>query len=150
MESQEKDGVNKKAFLLGGGYFSLTFAVFQLSGIFWPADAIKYFGGPAELSVTQPILYTFSCIIVAAILAVLGIYALSGAGRIRPLPLLRTVITATAAIYLLRGLLLIPQILVVIKHPSLARFLLFSIISLCVGLAHLAALPSLFKRANPA
>jgi putative oxidoreductase len=148
MVSKENSAVKRKSLLLGG-YFSLTFSLFQLSGRFWPPDAIRYFGGPAELRVMQPVLYTFVCIIVAVIVAVLGLYALSGAGRIRPLPLLRTIITATASIYILRGLLLIPQIPAVIKHPSLVRFLLFSVISLCVGLAHLAALPSLFKRVIP-
>lgn len=140
----------RNALLLGGACFSLVFAVFQGSGMFWSYHAIKYFGGPAELSKTQPVLYAFLCIFVAAIAAIFGLYALSGAGRIRRLPMLRTVITAMTAIYILRGLLLIPQIPVVVKHPSLTRFALFSVISLCVGLVHLGGLLKLFKGRSPA
>jgi hypothetical protein len=135
--------------LLIGGCFSLAFAVFQFSGVFWPANAIKYFGGPDELSQTQPVIYALLCMVFAAIVAVIGLYALSGAGKIRRLPLLRTVITITTVIYVLRGLLLIPQIPIVIEHPDLMRFALFSVISLCVGLVHLAGLIKLFKQGRP-
>lgn len=148
MNAQEKNIARKKALLLGGGYFSLACALFQFSGIFWPPDAIRYFGGPADFSRTQPVLYTLLCIVVAAIVAVFGLYALSGAGRIRRLPLLRTVLLAATAIYIFRGLLLIPQIPVVIQHPNLARFLLFSMLSLCIGFAHLAGLSTLFHHEN--
>jgi putative oxidoreductase len=141
--------VKKNTLLLGGGYFSLAFAVFQISGIFWPPQGIKYFGGPAELSQTQPVLYALLCIVVAAIVAVFGIYALSGAGQIRRLPLFRTVITVATVIYLLRGLLLIPQVPAVVKNPNLIRFALFSAVSLCVGLIHLGGLVQLFRQVSP-
>jgi len=139
----------KNTLLLVGGYFSLAFAVFQISGVFWPPNAIKYLGGPAELSQTRPVIYTLICIVVAAIVAVLGLYALSGAGKIRRLPMLRTVITVMTVIYGLRGLLLIPQMPVVIKNPGLMRFALFSVISLCVGFVHLGGLIKLFKQGRP-
>lgn len=135
--------------LLVGGYFSLAFAVFQISAVFWPPNSIKYLGGPAELSQTRPGIYALLCIVVAAIVAVFGLYALSGAGKIRRLPLLRTVITVTTVIYVMRGLLLIPQMPIVIKNPGLVRFALFSVISLCVGLAHLGGLIKLFKQWRP-
>ncbi|MGA2262738.1 MAG: hypothetical protein ABSH28_15055 [Acidobacteriota bacterium] len=135
----------KNTLLLVGGYFSLAFAVFQVSAVFWPPNAIKYLGGPAELSQTRPVIYALLCIVVAAIVAVLGLYALSGAGRIVRLPLLRTVITVMTAIYVLRGLLLIPQMPVVIANPGLMRFALFSGISLCVGFVHLGGLIKLFR-----
>jgi|WetSurMetagenome_2_1015567.scaffolds.fasta_scaffold195269_1 hypothetical protein len=139
----------KNTLLLVGGYFSLAFAVFQISGVFWPPNVIKYFGGPAELSQTHPVIYALLCLGVALMVAVFGIYALSGAGKIRTLPWLRTVITVTTAIYLLRGLMLVPQIPVVTKHPQLMRFALFSVIALCVGLVHLIGLTRLFKQGHP-
>jgi hypothetical protein len=135
--------------LLVGGYFSLAFAVFQISGVFWPPNAIKYLGGPSELSQTRPVIYALLCIVVAAIVVVLGLYALSGAGKIHRLPLLRTVITAMTVIYVLRGLLLIPQMPVVIKNPDLMRFAVFSVISLGVGFVHLGGLIRLFKQGRP-
>lgn len=85
----------RNTLLLVGGYFSLAFAAFQISGVFWPPNAIKYFGGPGELSKTQPVIYALLCIAVAAIVTVFGLYALSGAGKIRRQPLLRIVLTIT-------------------------------------------------------
>ena len=139
----------KNALLLGGGYFSLAFAVFQISGPFWPHHVIKYFGGPWQLSQTRPIVFALLCIVIAVIVAIFGLYALSGAGKIRRLPLLRTVVTATTAIYLLRGLLLIPQIPFVIKYSGVMRYALFSAIALGVGLVHLGGLIKLFKQGRP-
>jgi hypothetical protein len=135
--------------LLIGGYFSLLFAVFQISAIFWPVKVIKYFGGPAELSQTRPITYAILCLVVGAIVAVFGAYALSGAGKIRRLPLLLTMLTAITVIYLLRGLLLIPQITFVVRHPGFLRFAVFSLIALIVGLVHLGGLIKLLKFGRP-
>jgi hypothetical protein len=136
--------------LSAGGYFSLAFAVFQLSGIWWPASAIRYLGGPAKLSVERPLAYAGLCVAVAAIAAVFGAYALSGAGKIRRLPLLRTILIAGTLIYLLRGLLVIPQTPVVLKHPEAVLYLAFSVISLCVGVVHAAGVVNLYRHGRPA
>ena len=135
--------------LLAGGYFSLGFAAFQASAIGWPARAVKYFGGPAELRIERPIQYAVLCIVIAGVVAVFGLYALSGAGKVRRLPLLRTVLIAVTAIYLLRGLLVIPQMPIVLKHPDLVRFVVFSAISLGVGLVHLGGAVQLCRHGRP-
>lgn len=132
-----------------GGYFSLAFAALQVSGIWWSPEAIKYLGGPADLSVKEPALYAFLCVAVAIIVAVSGLYALSGAGQIRRVPLLRTALITVTLIYLLRGLLLIPQIPVMMRHPSLLRFLIFSVISLAVGIVYGAGVVSLYRHGRP-
>lgn len=85
------------------------------------------------MSVQRPLTYAVLCIVVGLIVAVFGIYALSGGGMIRRLPLLRTLLAIATAIYILRGLLLIPQVPLVLKHPELVRFLIFSVIALVVG-----------------
>jgi hypothetical protein len=136
--------------LLAGGYFSLGFAVFQASAIEWPAHAVKYFGGPADLRTANPVRYSVLCLAIAAVVAVFGVYALSGAGKVRPLPLLRTVLVFVTAIYLLRGLLIIPQMPIVLKHPDLVRFVVFSAISLGVGVIHLGGVVQLCRRGRPA
>ena len=136
--------------LLAGGYFSLGFAVFQASAIGWPARAVKYFGGPAELRTANPVRYVVLCLAIAAVVAVFGLYALSGAGKVRPLPLLRTVLIVVTAIYLLRGLLVILQMPIVLKHPDLVRFVVFSAISLGVGVIHLGGVVQLCRRGRPA
>lgn len=135
--------------LLAGGYFSLAFAALQVSGIWWTPDAIRHWGGPADLSVQKPLVYALLCLVVAAVVAVFGLYALSGAGKIRRLPLLRTGLVATTAIYLVRGLLFIPQFPVVWKHPQLARFLVFSLVSLCVGIVYLIGVRYLYRHGRP-
>ena len=55
--------------LSAGGIFSLAFAVFQASAVFWPARWIAALGGPAEMSRTRPTLYAALCIAVALIVA---------------------------------------------------------------------------------
>ena len=142
-------GPRHNPMLLVGGCFSLAFAVFQLSAIWWSASAIGYFGGPAQFSTERPVAYAILCLAVAAMVAVAGLYALSGAGKLPRLPLLRTVLIAVAVVYLLRGLLVIPQTRFVLKHPELARSVVFSAISLCVGLVHLGGVVGLFRRGRP-
>jgi len=131
--------------LLAGGYFSLAFAIFQLSAIWWKPGAIRYFGGPAKLSVERPLIYTALCVGFAIIVALFGIYALSGGGSVRHLPLLRTALVTMTVVYLLRGLILVPQILVTIRHPEFIRFLLFSVIAFCVGIVHLIGTIGVFR-----
>ena len=48
---------------------------------------------------------------IALILSAWAAYAFSGAGRIRRLPLLRTALVIISAIYLLRGLLIVPAMI---------------------------------------
>lgn len=45
---------------------------------------------------------------IAALLTVWGLYAFSGTGWIRPLPLLKTVLGGVALIFIVRGLIVIP------------------------------------------
>ncbi len=141
--------LKKNVWLLIGGYFSLAFAVFQISGIFWPVSGIRYFGGPVQLRVEHFFLYSLLCVVVGIGAAVFGAYALSGAGQIRRLRWLRTTLTGVTVIYLLRGLMAFTQLAFIIKHPGLWRFELFSVISLTVGLVHLVGVIKLFKHGRP-
>jgi len=138
----------RNVMLIVGGCFSLVFAVFQASGIWWSPEAVKYLGGPAEMCASNRPLYAVLCVVVAAGAAAFGFYALSGAGAIRRLPLLRTVLAGITSIYLLRGLLLFPQALAYHRTPKLVpiRFLFMSAIALAVGLVHLAGVVQLFNR----
>ncbi len=132
-----------------GGYFSLSLAALQVSGIWWSPQAIRYLGGPADLSVKEPALYAFLCVAFAMIVVLFGLYGLSGAGQIRRMPLLRTALITVTLIYLLRGLLVIPQIVVGMRHPGLLRFLIFSVISLAVGIVYGAGVVSLYRHGRP-
>ena len=73
----------------------------------------------------------------AWIFAVWGIYALSGAGMIEQLPLLRSVLIAIGVIYVLRSLMLPSELFKVLLRGYPLRFVVFSTGSLAVGLLHL-------------
>jgi hypothetical protein len=60
--------------------------------------------------------------------------------------LLSTVVAVVSGIYLLRGLMAVPQAFSVAKHPELVRFFLFSLISFAVGLLYLGRLVALNRK----
>ena len=130
-----------------GGLFSLAFALFQVSAVFWPAELVAYFGGPAKLLIEHPVYFISVCLIIGAIAAIWGLYALSGAGKFRRLPFQRTALSIITAIYILRGLRVFPDAMIIYKHPeqNLIRFLIFSLLALCIGLIHLAGIIRFFR-----
>ncbi|WP_460830387.1 hypothetical protein [Lysobacter humi (ex Lee et al. 2017)] len=76
---------------------------------------------------------------IAAVLGLWAMYALSGAGVIRRLPLLRTALVAITAVYLVRGLVLLPLMLDADFAPT-AFDVWSSLICLGYGLVHLLGL----------
>ncbi|MBI5471940.1 MAG: hypothetical protein HY961_06305 [Ignavibacteriae bacterium] len=132
-------GEYKNPYLLVGSLFSFAFAVFQLSAIFWSQDMLKYFGGPATMQAESPLAYALLCVAVSVPVAIGGLYALSGAGKFRPMPFTRTVLITVTVIYILRGLSLIRDFKIISEHPEeqLGRFAIYSAIALFIGLVHL-------------
>ncbi len=141
--------VPRNYWLFGGGIFSLAFAVFQITAIWWNKDLLQWFGGPVPLMLEHFWKYVALCVIFGALVAGMGIYALAGAGKMPQPPLLRTVLIVTTVIYLLRGLIAIPQAPIVLKHPEFARYLWFSVIALAMGVVHLIGTVQLFRRGRP-
>ena len=76
---------------------------------------------------------------ITAVFTVFGLYAFSGAGIIRRLPLLSMALLLFSAIYVLRGISVVPQI--ILKINSLAtiptRVIVFSAVALGIGLLYL-------------
>jgi putative oxidoreductase len=142
------DNPNRNIYLLTGGLFSLAFAVFQVSAVFWPPEMLTFFGGPVEMQAENPLMYIFVCVVIGAIIAVAGLYALSGAGIFRRLPLLRTMLVGITAVFILRGLAIINDLRMINEHPelNLGRFVVFSLFALCVGLVHLIGVIRLFRK----
>lgn len=98
-----------RRFLIVGGAASFLLAAMHVAILAIGAPAYLYFGradlaSAAERGSPYPALATVA---VTLVLAVWGLYALSGAGILRPLPLLRTGLVAIATLYLLRGLVVI-------------------------------------------
>lgn len=97
--------------LMAGGWLSVAASLLHVGCIFGGGDWYRFFGAgeemarAAEAGSWMPPLVTAG---IAAILAIWAAYAFSGAGRIRRLPLLRTGLIVIAAIYLLRGAVIVP------------------------------------------
>lgn len=125
-----------KHMLVVSGVLSFAVALFQIIIGFSPSLSL-YFGAPEALS-TNIYALIFVSFAVAGILGICGAYAISGAGYIRPLPRLRQVLVVIGGLYILRGLVLIPEFLVVagVFQTSISvapRFVAFSAASLLIG-----------------
>lgn len=108
-------------------------------------DWYRFFGAPerivrlAAAGRWYPVLF---CLFVASILGVAALYAFSGAGIVRRLPLRTFVLGAFAALFLLRGLTFIP--LAIFQPELLARvcdcrgvdtfLVVTSLVSLVIGI----------------
>jgi hypothetical protein len=147
----EQSTIKGNIYLQVGGLFSLAFSIFQVCGAFLPPRVILYFGGPVKLQAENPVLFALLCVFLGALVAGIGLYALSGAGKFRRLPFLRTVLIVVTSVFILRGLLIIPLLKIMFAHPesNVLRFLVFSIIALGVGIIHLLGVVRLFKYGRP-
>ena len=124
--------------LIIGGLLSVAASLLHIACIIGGPDWYRFFGAGeamatmAEQGSMTPTLLTLG---IAAILAIWAAYAFSGAGLLPRLPLLRTGLVVISAIYLLRGLVLIPALL--INGSSVIPFVLWSsLIVLVYGIAY--------------
>lgn len=130
-----------KQLLRVAGGLSFAVALFQAVVCFSPSWSL-YFGAPEELASNATILI-IAGLFMAIVFAAFGLYALSGAGAIRALPLLRWGLLTIGSVYLLRGLLLIPQLLTMrgllpLDESFSPQMLASSAVSLLIGLLYLA------------
>ena len=103
----------KNIVLLLAGILSFCAAAFQLVISIVPKWS-AFFGAGDEL-VSKPLVLLVLGAGVAVLLAIWGIYGLSGAGLIRRLPLLRLVIFLIGAVYIFRGLPILLKLLELVK-----------------------------------
>ncbi|MEN9867998.1 MAG: hypothetical protein RL748_3588 [Pseudomonadota bacterium] len=82
---------------------------------------------------------------IAAVLALWALYGLSGAGVIRPLPLLPWVLLGISAVYLVRGAVLLPLFL--FARSKITPFWIWSsLICLSFAIAHIIGLVQVWQR----
>ncbi|MBN8552625.1 MAG: hypothetical protein J0L52_06990 [Caulobacterales bacterium] len=130
--------MKREPFLILAGALSLLAALVHLAVIVGGPDWYRFFGAGEELArmaergSIYPALLTLG---IATILAIWAAYAFSGAGLIGKLPLLRTGLVVITTIYLLRGLILVPA--VVLGRDINAFGWWSSLIVLGYGLAYL-------------
>lgn len=137
--------------LVAGGVLSAAASVLHLAVIVGGADWYRFFGAgegmarAAERGSLMPAVVTIG---IAAILAIWALYAFSGAGLIRRLPLLRTGLVMITSIYMLRGLLLFPSL---ILRPELvdAFAVWSSLIVLVYGATYLVGTWTAWRSMSP-
>jgi hypothetical protein len=119
---------------------SFAIALLHLVIIFMGPEAYAYFGA-VDLGALKdqgsrvPDLITLGLV---AVFSLFGLYALSGAGMIRRLPLLRTGIIAIGSIYTLRGLVFFLDLVRFVQGAGYPlRQTVFSAVALGTGLAYL-------------
>ena len=128
--------------LIIAALLSASAAVLHVLIIFGGPDWYRFFGAGERFAVAAaegqyyPALVTTG---IAAVLSMWSAYALSGAGVIPQLPLLRMVLVGVTAIYLLRGIAFVPM--VIAKGGQVSPFALWSsAICLGIGMIHLVGL----------
>ena len=146
---------NREHSLTLAGWLSAAVAALHVVIVFLGAPAYRYFGAgedmarQAEAGLAMPAVLTLA---LATIFAAFALYAFAGAGRLRRPPLLRTGLVGIAAIYTLRGLALIPELVQFVRGSAtvMPRQLVFSAVSLTIGLLYFAGTALLWPRRRPA
>ena len=141
--------------LKAGAVSSASIAILHVGILIAGAPAFRYFGAGermaqmAERGSLAPSVWTIA---ITVVFLVWTLFALSGAGVLRRLPLLRTGLVAVAAVYTLRGLVLGPQLVWFLSGYTDAvppRYLLFSAASLLAGLIHIAGTHRAWRALDP-
>ena len=136
------------AFLMVAAVLSALAALLHVGIIIFGAPWYRFFGAGekmarlAESGSWYPPAITLG---IATVLAIWALFALSGAGVIRPLPFLKPALCAITAVYLLRGLVIVPLFLFAREHATLF-WLWSSAICLVYGLIHLIGLTQVWQR----
>ena len=143
--------------LVAGGSFTAVAAPLHVAIILGGPGWYRFFGAcerMARLATRGSIYPALITAFIAAVLAVWALYAFSGAGLIRRLPLLRLALTSIAAVYLARGILGVPVVLFV-NDPytnqlkvKMTFMVVSSLICVVLGLSYAIGAARLWR--NPA
>jgi hypothetical protein len=113
----------------------------------------RYFGAPPgvlRLYRQERPLFVLQVLGMAALFGLVGLYGVSGGGRLRRFPLLRGVLVATGLVYTFRGLELPANIVVAMRRPEFGRqFIVFSAAALAIGLASLVGTFGQWRNLGP-
>lgn len=130
-----------RRWLLTGGLVTGAASLLHLAIIIGGPDWYRFFGAGERMARMAARGSPFPAVVtagIAAVLAMWALYALSGAGVIRRLPLLRLALGLIAAVYLARGVFGIPLVLLAddpYAHQLRARMTFMMVSSLvCLGL----------------
>ncbi len=128
-------------FLLGAAMADFLLSLVHVGIVIVGPMAYLYFGTAelAQLAAQGSAYPAIITLFIALFFAVFGFYSLSGTGWGRRLPLVTAVLVAISAAYILRGLVLVPDLIRLAGRAGYPfRQTVFSATSLIIGLVHLA------------
>jgi hypothetical protein len=138
----------RNGFLIAAATMSAIAASLHIGILIVGAPWYRFFGAGermAELAASGHWYPTLITSLIALVLFVWAMYALAGAGVIRSLPFMKSVLCAITAIYLLRGLAIIP--IVVFAASSVTPFWFWSSAAcFFYGMVHLLGLKQVWAR----
>ncbi len=134
-----------KNMLTLAGVMSVLVALLHVAIVIAGAPAYRFFGAGEELARRAaagsplPAALTLG---IALLFTVAGLYAFSGAGWLRRLPGLPSVLVIIAAIYSLRGLSVFSELAFKLFSPSAfpLRYVIFSGVALIIGVLYVVGL----------
>jgi hypothetical protein len=138
----------KNSFLIIGAILSAIAALLHLACIYFGAPLFRFLGTEAMAKMyesgntTHPIIV---CVILATILFSWSAFALSGAGVIRKLPLIRFALIGITLVYLIRGLAF-PFLTSYFPENSMLFWYVSSAVVLAFGLIHLIGVKQVWAR----
>lgn len=150
--------MNVDRLLMAGGSLTGVAALLHAAIIIGGPDWYRFFGAGERMARLAARGSIYPAIITACIATILGVwalYAFSGAGLIRRLPLLPLALTLIAAVYLARGILGVPVVLFVddVYTNQLKARMTFMVVSsaICVvlGLCYAAGAARLWRQTSP-
>jgi len=134
--------------LVTGAVLSGLAALLHLACLVFGAPLFRLMGAGEQMAQLHqaghwyPVVVT---LVIAGVLTGWSAYALSGAGLIRKLPLLRTALSAITAVYIIRGIAFVPA-MAYFPGNSITFWAISSSICLLVGIVHLAGLRQSWAR----
>ena len=138
----------RNPFLIAGGTMSALAALLHLGCIVFGAPWYRFLGAGermAQMDLAGHWYPTVATLAITAILLVWSLYAFSGAGVIRKLPLTRVALCAITAVYLLRGVAFAP-LLPHFPDNSTTFWIVSSGICLVMAVVHLIGLRQVWSR----
>jgi hypothetical protein len=129
-------------------------ALLHLGVIVAGAPAYRYFGAGetlAQLAEGGSLAPTGLTLLIALLFGTFAAYALSGAGRLRGLPLLHTGLIGISSVFLFRGIAAIPEAAALIFNPEALplRHFVFSLVSFVVGACCALGTRAAWRRLSP-
>lgn len=128
-----------RSFLAVGGALSAALALLHIVVIAIGPAGYRYFGAPDEFArMTEA--GSFAPAVLTAVFALIfaawAVYAFGGARLMPRPPMVRLGLVIIAGVYILRGLSAVPEALLLMRNPGAfpPRFLVFSIVSLVIGI----------------